>query len=426
MNRRAGQKKTTRVVRLAIGTSARLEPRRFFLQAWRVYPLFPTESVARVYLEQALWPNGPVCPHCKSGAHVGSGKAPYRCNACDRQFTVRIGTIFEGSHVPLQKWFHAILILTMVPHRQRLSSIVLAKMLRLRRPTVTLMLRKIRAIWDQRETVLAGILNDKRLEFIEDPGSGSSWPFFSDHTKPQPVQLKKEDAVPADTYSLEPEDDLVGMIRAINPDFKWHPLPRDYDSEEARARAQGPLYDAYERAGIQRPDNAREVRVTGLQVWQGISPKQLKGYIRLREGQFRFQQRRHERAITHREDHLRRMPFSWMCQRDCPLCRFGAGEWERWAAIAVVLPLDTWLPFWDWIAEVQEFTDHWYEKWDDDAPWTRETERRLGKAGLKVRVRYERFVGWVEERRHREYEERELLRLARLDTSSAEDEDVLI
>jgi len=85
-----------------------------FFQLWRAYALFRNEGAARLYLEQAFWPNGPVCPRCKSGARIGGGD-PYRCNACDRQFTVRIGTIFEGSHVPLCKWLHAILILAMAP-----------------------------------------------------------------------------------------------------------------------------------------------------------------------------------------------------------------------------------------------------------------------------------------------------------------------
>lgn len=69
---------------------------------------FTKPLVAAEYLESIRWPNGPVCPHC------GSDRKPYnlphktrrlwKCAACRKQFTVTVGTIFEGSHIPLNKW----------------------------------------------------------------------------------------------------------------------------------------------------------------------------------------------------------------------------------------------------------------------------------------------------------------------------------
>lgn len=71
-----------------------------------------TEDQARTYLESLLWPFGPVCPHCGSadaykmqGSTCRDGLC--RCRACDKQFTVTIGTIFEDSHIPLRKWVRA-------------------------------------------------------------------------------------------------------------------------------------------------------------------------------------------------------------------------------------------------------------------------------------------------------------------------------
>lgn len=73
-------------------------------------------------MESILWPNGPICPHCKSNAvykmvaKIGSKrpgrKGLYRCRACMDQFTVTVGTIFEGSHIPLHKWLMAIHFMT--------------------------------------------------------------------------------------------------------------------------------------------------------------------------------------------------------------------------------------------------------------------------------------------------------------------------
>jgi transposase-like protein len=77
-------------------------------------PHFQTETAAFAYVEAALWPNGPVCPHCKETARLGrlNGKATrpglYKCYACKQQFTIRIGTIFEDSHLPLHLWLQVI------------------------------------------------------------------------------------------------------------------------------------------------------------------------------------------------------------------------------------------------------------------------------------------------------------------------------
>lgn len=77
-------------------------------------PQFQSEAAAFAYVEAALWPNGPVCPHCRETARLGrlQGKSTrpglFKCYACKQQFTVRIGTIFEDSHLPLHLWLQVI------------------------------------------------------------------------------------------------------------------------------------------------------------------------------------------------------------------------------------------------------------------------------------------------------------------------------
>ena len=68
-----------------------------------------TEESARQYLESLLWPDGPVCPHCKSKNATriaGDTARPglLMCNDCRKQFTVTVGSIFEDSHIPLRSW----------------------------------------------------------------------------------------------------------------------------------------------------------------------------------------------------------------------------------------------------------------------------------------------------------------------------------
>ena len=79
------------------------------------------ENIARAFLESLRWPVGAVCPHC---SHKGAyplapqpqSKRPVRngvwkCKSCRKQFTVRVGTFFEGSHIPISKWVMAVSII---------------------------------------------------------------------------------------------------------------------------------------------------------------------------------------------------------------------------------------------------------------------------------------------------------------------------
>lgn len=82
---------------------------------------FSNEDSARELLEKMRWPNGVICPHCKSEgayrltARAGSKspvrKGVYKCKTCRKQFTVKVGTIFEDSHIPLSTWLQAIHLL---------------------------------------------------------------------------------------------------------------------------------------------------------------------------------------------------------------------------------------------------------------------------------------------------------------------------
>lgn len=75
---------------------------------------FHDEAAAYKWVESRVWPHGPTCPHCKGtdrvGALQGSSTRPgvYKCYACRKPFTVKIGTIFEDSHVKLNLWLQAI------------------------------------------------------------------------------------------------------------------------------------------------------------------------------------------------------------------------------------------------------------------------------------------------------------------------------
>jgi transposase-like protein len=77
---------------------------------------FHDERAAYAYVEERVWPNGPTCPHCgnadakrmKLMAGESTRIAVRQCNECRKPFTVKVGTIFEASHVPMRVWLQAI------------------------------------------------------------------------------------------------------------------------------------------------------------------------------------------------------------------------------------------------------------------------------------------------------------------------------
>jgi transposase-like protein len=76
-------------------------------------PFFRDEVAAYAKLESAVWPSGPVCPHCGGVDRITPvrGKTARiglrRCGDCKLQFRVTVGTVFEDSHIPLYKWLQA-------------------------------------------------------------------------------------------------------------------------------------------------------------------------------------------------------------------------------------------------------------------------------------------------------------------------------
>lgn len=88
-----------------------------FLQA------FPTEESCIKYLESMRWKDGiPVSPYDPSSKVYNRGDGKYRCKNTGKNFNVRIGTMFEGSKLPLRKWFVAIYEIT--SRKKGISSII--------------------------------------------------------------------------------------------------------------------------------------------------------------------------------------------------------------------------------------------------------------------------------------------------------------
>ena len=107
---------------------------------------FSTERKAQAYLAKIRWGGSAICPFCghtHSYRQARDGvKAYYRCSKCRKVFTVRTGTIFERSHVPLTKWLYA--CYKVITSRKGISSIQLALDIGVTQKTSWFMLQRIR------------------------------------------------------------------------------------------------------------------------------------------------------------------------------------------------------------------------------------------------------------------------------------------
>src|SRR5436190_3326004 len=111
-------------------------------------PIFHDETKAREWLEARVWPKGRTCPHCgvvdQSTLMAGKSHRPglYQCNACREPFSVTVGTLYERSHVPLNKWLAATHL--MMASKKGMSALQVGRLLGLRKKTAWFLCHRIR------------------------------------------------------------------------------------------------------------------------------------------------------------------------------------------------------------------------------------------------------------------------------------------
>lgn len=111
--------------------------------------VLPNDNACREFLELLRWNGEPVCPHCgsKNKAHYelktkGVFKGLRKCKDCRERFTVTVKTMFEGSHLPLRKWFIATYIFA--SHKKGISSLQLSRDLGITQKTAWFVLGRLR------------------------------------------------------------------------------------------------------------------------------------------------------------------------------------------------------------------------------------------------------------------------------------------
>lgn len=153
-------------------------------------PHFLSHEAAVEYLETLRWANGRVCPHCgvvdsDEREHYrikrkASARKLWKCYSCRKQFTVTVGTIFEDSHIPLNKWLYAFYLLC--ASKKGMSALQLQRMLDVSYKSAWFMCHRIRwamaepafteklsGVVEADETYIGGKARNRKKRYDADP-----------------------------------------------------------------------------------------------------------------------------------------------------------------------------------------------------------------------------------------------------------------
>jgi transposase-like protein len=175
--------------------------------------VFADEDKAREFLEHQRWPAGPVCPHCdskeaytltpKPGSKSPVRKGVYKCKACRKQFTVRIGTLLEESKIPIRKWLMGIHLMT--SSKKGISSLQMARELGIHQTSAWFMNHRIREAMKEEPmaSMLQGVVEVDESYFGGRPRKGTGPHKRGRGTEKAPVMVLVERDGSARAFPLQ-------------------------------------------------------------------------------------------------------------------------------------------------------------------------------------------------------------------------------
>jgi transposase-like protein len=223
---------------------------------------FHNEAAAFAYVEARVWPEGPTCPHCGGVERISKmqGKSTrmglYKCYQCRKPFTVRMGTIFESSHVALHIWLQAMYLV--VGSKKGISSNQLHRTLGVTLKTAWFMSHRIReamrsgelapmggdgGVVEVDETYIGkkkgveirrGYAHKSAVLSLVHRESGQSRSFVVDKTDRETIIPIVQANVDRETYILT--DDAGMYTRQFRNDYLGHAVVRHSAGEYGRGR----------------------------------------------------------------------------------------------------------------------------------------------------------------------------------------------
>lgn len=123
----------------------------------KVMEQYRTQGKCIAYLEKQRWNNLPTCPYCGSTRSTRKRKEyRYTCHACGRSYSVLVGTIFESTRLPINKWFIAICLI--LNAKKGISSLQLARDIKVNKNTAWYLQKRIRQAMQDNDNILQGII----------------------------------------------------------------------------------------------------------------------------------------------------------------------------------------------------------------------------------------------------------------------------
>jgi transposase-like protein len=136
---------------------------------------FHDDKSCRQHFESFRWPAGPVCPSCGAvnNAVATRRSGLYRCRDCSRHFSVTVGTVMEGTHLPLNVWYHAMYLI--LASSNAITGLKLAQQLGRQHRTAWHLTRRIRAMLKSGDEMpVAGLIE------VDEPDDSDEWERFDD------------------------------------------------------------------------------------------------------------------------------------------------------------------------------------------------------------------------------------------------------
>ena len=123
----------------------------------KLFKMFPDDATAEAWFVQKRWPDGIACPRCGDTDIQEKAKhprMPYRCRGCNKMFSVKVGSIMEGSNLGYQAW--AIAIYAMSTNLKGISSMKLHRELGITQKSAWFLAHRIRESWTEKQGVFGG------------------------------------------------------------------------------------------------------------------------------------------------------------------------------------------------------------------------------------------------------------------------------
>jgi transposase-like protein len=114
-----------------------------FASLFDLMQAIPDEQAAIDHFRAIRWRNGEFCPYCQGGRiYTFADKRTHKCADCHQRFSIKVGTVFEGSKIPIRKWLMALWLMT--SHKKGIASTQLAKDIKVTQKTAWFMMHRLR------------------------------------------------------------------------------------------------------------------------------------------------------------------------------------------------------------------------------------------------------------------------------------------